>query len=198
MQVILASNNQHKLAEFKNLFAHAPIKIIPQQEFNVPEAVETGLTFVENAILKARNACKYTNLPAIADDSGLAVAALNGKPGIYSARFAGKNATQPEHTNKLLAALVDIPTNKRDAKFHCALVFMRNETDPAPIIAHTTWQGVITHTPQGKHGFGYDPIFFVPQFNCTAAELTAEVKNAHSHRGKAMQLLLLQMRHFFN
>lgn len=194
MIVVLASNNLGKLAEFKKLFANTEIKIIPQKDFPVPEAEETGLTFIENAILKARNASKHTGLPAIADDSGLEVDALNGKPGIYSARFAGKNATQKEHTTKLLSAMSNIPIGERTARFHCVLVFLRHEKDPSPIIAHATWEGEILTEERGEHGFGYDPIFFIPELNCTAAQLDSEVKIAHSHRGKAMRKLLANIK----
>lgn len=189
-KVVLASNNQGKLKEFHSLFERLDIDIVPQQAFFVEEAEETGLTFVENAILKARNACKHTKLPAIADDSGLIVDALNGKPGIYSARFAGKNAPQKAHTDKLLAELEGVEKERRTARFFCALVFLRHAEDPAPIIAEATWEGTILFEPQGKEGFGYDPIFYAPEFQCSAAELTKEQKNKISHRGKALRLLI--------
>lgn len=193
MLVVLASNNVGKLAEFKHLFANSEIEIVPQKNFQVPEAVENGLTFIENAIIKARNACKYTKLPAIGDDSGLAVDALNGQPGIYSARFAGKNATQTEHINKLLSVMHDIPPAKRTARFHCILAYMHHTEDPAPLIVHASWEGKILTQAKGENGFGYDPIFFVPQLNCTAAQLAPAIKIAHSHRGKAMCKLLTLM-----
>lgn len=190
MIIILASNNLHKLKEFQQIFAVTEFKLIPQSDFPVPEVEETGLTFVENAILKARNACHHTNLPAIADDSGLCVDALNGAPGIHSARFAGSDSTQQQKIDALLNALKDVPKEERTARYHCVLVFLRNEFDPAPIIACRSWEGEILTAPRGDKGFGYDPVFFVPEFNCTAAELAMDKKNALSHRGKALKLLL--------
>ena len=190
MIIVLASNNPGKLAEFKKIFSPTKIKLVPQKDFPVPEIEETGLTFIENAILKARNACKYTNLPAIADDSGLSVDALNGKPGIYSARFAGKDSTQKQKIDALLDALKDVPKQDRTARYHCSLVYLRDEFDPAPIIAHGSWEGTILTTPKGDKGFGFDPVFFVPKFNCSAAELEPKIKNAHSHRGIALKILL--------
>jgi len=190
MIIVLASNNPGKLEEFKKIFSSTKIKLVPQKDFPVPEVEETGLTFIENAILKARNACKYTNLPAIADDSGLSVDALNGKPGIYSARFAGKDSTQKQKIDALLDALKDVPKQDRTARYHCSLVYLRDEFDPAPIIAHGSWEGTILTTPKGDKGFGFDPVFFVPKFNCSAAELEPKIKNAHSHRGIALKILL--------
>jgi XTP/dITP diphosphohydrolase len=190
MIIVLASNNPGKLAEFKKLFSTTKIKLVPQKDFPVPEIEEIGLTFIENAILKARNACKYTDLPAIADDSGLSVDALNGKPGIYSARFAGKDSTQKQKIDALLEALKGIPEEERTARYHCALVYLRDEFDPAPIIAHGSWEGKILTEPIGDKGFGFDPVFFAPEFSCSAAELEPEIKNTHSHRGIALKLLL--------
>lgn len=190
MIIVLASNNLHKLKEFQQIFAATRLKIIPQSDFPVPEAEESGLTFVENAILKARNACHHTNLPAIADDSGLSVDALNGKPGIHSARFADIASTQQQKIDALLEAMKNVPEEERTAFYHCVLVFLHTELDPAPIIACGSWEGKILTVPAGNKGFGYDPIFFVPEFNCTAAELDLATKNACSHRGIALKLLL--------
>jgi XTP/dITP diphosphohydrolase len=190
MIIILASNNLHKLKEFQHIFADTQIKLIPQSDFPVPETEETGLTFVENAILKARNACHYTNLPSLADDSGLCVDALNGQPGIHSARFAGKDSTQQQKINALLDAMKDIPAEERTARYHCVLALLQNEFDPAPIIVKSVWEGKILTSSRGDKGFGYDPIFFVPEFNCSAAELEPAKKNVISHRGKALKLLL--------
>lgn len=166
------------------------LKIIPQSELNVTAIEETGLTFVENALLKARHACRETGLPAIADDSGLEVAALNGAPGIYSARYAGPNATAKNNIEKLLSILKNIPEERRQANFHCSLVYLSHTTDPTPLICEGTWHGRILNMPQGNHGFGYDPIFYVPDQHCSAAELDLEVKNRFSHRGQALRMLV--------
>ncbi len=189
-RIVLASNNPNKAREFGQLLKGSGIEIVPQSHFQVPEADETGLTFVENAILKARNASAYSELPAIADDSGLEVDALGGEPGIHSARFAGDEASDADNNALLLERLRDLPDEKRTARFQCLLVFLRHEKDPTPIICQGTWEGRILYNPQGENGFGYDPLFFVPEKGCSAAELPAEVKNALSHRGKALRCLV--------
>jgi len=189
-KIVLASNNKGKVREFNQLLADLDYEVIPQAELGVEEIEETGLTFVENAILKARNASKITGLPAIADDSGIEVDALKGAPGIYSARFAGKNASDQENLDKLLQALKDVPDEQRTARFQCLLVFMQHDLDPTPMIFQGTWEGLILHAPQGENGFGYDPVFFVPGKNCSSAQLPSEVKNRLSHRGQALQKLL--------
>jgi XTP/dITP diphosphohydrolase len=189
MKVVLASNNEGKLAEFRQLFAATAVEIVPQKEFAIPEADETGFTFIENAIIKARNACEHTGLAAIADDSGLEVDALNGEPGIYSARFAGEGVSPEQHVNKLLEVLKDVPAAKRTARFHCVMVYLKHAKDPSPLIGQGVWQGQILLAPQGDGGFGYDPVFFVSTHNCSAAELSPEIKNKLSHRGHAMQKL---------
>lgn len=190
--VVLASNNKGKLKELGELLADQQMQVLAQSEFEIPEAVEDGLTFVENAIKKARNAAKYSGLPAIADDSGLEVDALDGAPGIYSARYAGDGGDAANNA-KLLEALKDVPDEKRTARFQCVMVFMRHAKDPTPIICQGTWEGMILRNPQGANGFGYDPLFFVPRENTTAAELPADVKNAQSHRGQALRKLLEAM-----
>ena len=190
--VVLASNNKGKLKELGELLAGQQMQVLAQGEFEIPEAVEDGLTFVENAIKKARNAAKHSGLPAIADDSGLEVDALDGAPGIYSARYAGDGGDAANNA-KLLEALKDVPDEKRTARFQCVMVFMRHAKDPTPIICQGTWEGMILRSPQGENGFGYDPLFFVPQENTTAAELPADVKNAQSHRGQALRKLLEAM-----
>jgi len=172
------------------LLADRNLQVVPQSEFNIPDADETGLSFVENAILKARHAARLSGLPAIADDSGLEVDALNGAPGIYSARYAGNGATDAENNQKMLAELADVPDEARTARFQCLMVFMRHADDPTPLICQGTWEGRILRQPRGENGFGYDPLFLVPEKNCSSAELPAEVKNAMSHRGKALQALL--------
>jgi XTP/dITP diphosphohydrolase len=187
MKVVFASNNLDKLKELKPSF---DFEIILQQKFEIPQLEETGLTFIENALLKARHACIYTGLPALADDSGLEVDALSGLPGIYSARFAGKNATSKQNIDKLLSELSGIETEKRTARFHCCLVYMRTEKDPAPLISHGILKGKILHEPMGENGFGYDPIFFIETMHCSAAQLSPEQKNHISHRGQAIKNLI--------
>ncbi|MEP0177250.1 MAG: XTP/dITP diphosphatase [Paraglaciecola sp.] len=191
--VVLATGNQGKVKELANMLSGLNIKVLPQSEFAVGDVAETGTTFVENAIIKARHAAKVTGLPAIADDSGLAVDALGGAPGVYSARYSGDNATDQSNILKLLEAMADVPANKRQAKFLCVLVFMRHADDPTPIICQGEWSGHITTEQGGKNGFGYDPIFWVQEQNCTSAQLTPEQKNALSHRGKALKQLLAQL-----
>lgn len=193
--VVLASNNKNKVRELGQLLADQDMEILPQSSFDIPEIEETGLTFVENAILKARNASALSGLPAIADDSGLEVDALQGAPGIYSARFAGPDASDAENNAKLLAELAEVPDEQRTARFQCLLVYMRHAKDPTPIICQGTWEGLVLRRPQGENGFGYDPLFFVAEKNCSAAELPAEVKNAMSHRGQALQCLLEALAH---
>lgn len=191
---VLASGNSGKVREFNQLFAALDIEVVPQTEFGVAEIEETGLTFVENAILKARNAAVHTGLPAIADDSGLEVDALQGAPGIYSARFAGEGATDAENLHKLLQQLDGVADDERSARFQCLLVLMEHGLDPTPIICQGSWEGRITSAPHGENGFGYDPVFWVPQHECTAAQLSAEEKNRLSHRGQALQKLLQTLR----
>lgn len=190
MNIVLASGNLGKLQEFKELFKGLPFTLVPQSELNVSEVEETGLSFIENAILKARHAAKMTGLPALADDSGLAVDVLNGEPGIYSARYAGKQATSSDNIQKLLLALHDKAAQERHAQFHCVLAFVAHENDPTPLICEGIWKGIILKAPQGEGGFGYDPIFYVPTEQKSAAELPSAVKNKISHRGMALQSLL--------
>ncbi|SEA90110.1 XTP/dITP diphosphatase [Alkalimonas amylolytica] len=192
-QLVLATGNQGKVKELAAILAPFACTVSPQSEFKLTDADETGLSFVENAMIKARHAALHTGLPAIADDSGLAVDALKGAPGIYSARFAGEGASDADNVNKLLHALNQVPTQQRQAQFHCVLVFMRHAEDPTPIISHGSWQGIIHHQPQGQGGFGYDPVFFLPELNCTAAELRKEQKQQLSHRGQALRQLLGQL-----
>ncbi len=193
-RIVLASNNAGKVREFNQLLAGSDFEVVPQSEFDVIEAEETGLTFVENAILKARNAAEHTGLPAIADDSGLEVDALDGAPGIYSARFAGIGANDQQNLGKLLADIKDVPDAQRSARFQCLMVYMRHAKDPTPQIFQGTWEGRILHTPQGDNGFGYDPVFFVPTHNCSSAELEPDVKNSLSHRGQALKQLIEALR----
>lgn len=189
-KIVLATNNLGKTQEFNALLSELDMAVTPQSALQVTAVEETGLSFVENAILKARNATHYTRLPAIADDSGLEVDALAGAPGIHSARYAGPTASDRDNWEKLLAKLNDVPDSKRTARFRCLLVYLRHDSDPTPLICQGTWEGLITRKPQGKNGFGYDPVFFVPSEAKTAAELRPEVKNRLSHRSKALKQLL--------
>lgn len=192
-KIVLASNNAGKVREINQILAGLDFEVVPQAEFDIPEADETGLTFVENAILKARHAAQLSGLPAIADDSGLEVDALQGAPGIYSARYAGVGASDADNLNKLLDALQGVPTAERTARFQCLMVFMRHGEDPTPLICQGTWEGRILETAQGENGFGYDPIFYVPERDCSSAQLDADTKNSLSHRGKALKQLLAAM-----
>ena len=188
--IVLASSNKGKVREINQLLAGLDMVVRPQGEFNVVDAEETGLTFVENAILKARNAAQHTGLPAIADDSGLEVDALAGAPGIYSARYAGEGASDQANLEKLLDALQDTPEKNRTARFQCLMVYMRHADDPTPLICQGSWEGRILTAARGSNGFGYDPVFYVPTHNCASAELPAETKNQLSHRGQALRKLV--------
>jgi XTP/dITP diphosphohydrolase len=186
-KIVLASGNQGKINEIQAILADH--LIVPQSAFKIVEAEETGSTFVENAIIKARNAALHCNLPAIADDSGLVVDALNGAPGVISARYAGIGANDEDNVIKLLHALEDVPETQRTARFICVMVFMRHAEDPIPVIAQGVWEGRILNQTVGSHGFGYDPVFWVPSHQCASAELSPEVKNSLSHRGQASKRL---------
>ena len=196
-KIVLATGNQGKVKELAHLLAQQNIEIVPQSEFDVPEVAETGTTFVENAIIKARHAAKISGLAAIADDSGLEVDALHGAPGVYSARYAADitqgKVTDDDNTNKLLAALDGTPDELRSARFHCVLVYMRHENDPTPIICHGVWQGSISREKMGAQGFGYDPVFWQADLNMTSAQLPRELKNTLSHRGQALTKLVAEL-----
>ena len=192
-KVVLATGNQGKVREMSALLADFGLQVLPQSDFNLVEAEETGTTFIENAIIKAKHAAQLTGLPAIADDSGLAVDALQGVPGIYSARYAGENASDRDNLLKLLDAMQDVPAKQRSARFHCVLVYMTHAEDPTPLVCHGTWDGFITEQPSGEDGFGYDPIFYVPSEGCTSAELSKSRKSELSHRGQALSKLLAAM-----
>jgi XTP/dITP diphosphohydrolase len=191
-KIVLATNNLGKVKEFQKLLNNFHCEIIPQSFFNIPEAEETGLTFIENALIKARHAAQLTGLPALADDSGLVIDALNGAPGIYSARYAGEKNNFAHNINKVLIELQNIPEEQRSAHFCCVLAYLKYPSDPLPIIAQGAWEGRILSAPRGMQGFGYDPIFFVPTHNCSAAELSSNEKNKISHRAQALQQLVLQ------
>ena len=189
MKIVLASNNAGKLAELQAMFAPLGVELIRQADLGVGEAEEPHCTFVENALAKARFAAAHTGLPAIADDSGINVAALDGRPGVYSARFAGEHASDQQNLELLLSKMQGVPSGQRQATFWCVLVYLRHAMDPTPLICSGSWTGEITTAAQGGAGFGYDPIFWVPEAGKTAAELTAVEKNSLSHRGKALRQL---------
>lgn len=188
-KIVLATGNQGKVREMADLLAEFGFDVVAQSEYDVPDVAETGTTFIENAIIKARHAAKLTGLPAIADDSGLEVDYLNGAPGIYSARYAGEQATDQQNLQKLLSAMEGVPAEQRSARFHCVLVLMRHENDPTPLVCHGQWEGRILDQALGDNGFGYDPVFFVPGENCASAELAPARKKQLSHRAKALQKL---------
>ena len=189
-QIVLATGNLGKVREINELLAGHDMEVIPQSAFKVSEAEETGLTFVENALIKARNAAAHTGLPAIADDSGLEVDALQGAPGIYSSRYAGAGASDRDNLEKLLAELAGLPAEQRSARFQCVMVYMRHGQDPTPLLCQGTWEGRILFAPRGSNGFGYDPVFYVPTHDCSSAELPPEIKNRLSHRGQALRKLV--------
>lgn len=189
-RIVLATGNPGKVREIQAVLDPYNVEIVPQTELGVPEAEETGLTFVENALIKARNAAEHTGLPAIADDSGLEVDALKGEPGIHSSRYAGDAATDSDNNAKLLQALEGLPEDQRTARFQCVIVYLQHPADPTPVIVQGTWEGRILEKQAGNQGFGYDPLFFVPTHQCSAAELEPEVKNVISHRGQALRRLI--------
>lgn len=191
--IILASSNQAKLRELQALLETQQAEFRPQQDFDISDAIEDGLSFVENALIKARHATRLSGLPALADDSGLAIDALGGAPGIYSARYADtagdRQSRDAANNHKVLEALDGMTDTARRARFHCVIVLLRHAEDPVPLICHGVWEGQILQAPRGTHGFGYDPLFFVPSEGCSAAELSAERKQALSHRGQALRQL---------
>ncbi len=195
--LVLASGNAGKLKELSSMLRPLGWTVRPQSDWKISEAVEDGLSFIENALIKARHAARCTGLQALADDSGLVVEALNGMPGIYSSRYAGADADDKANNQKLLHALSGVSGPERAAHFYCAMVFVRHAEDPAPLISSGKWPGLIMEQPRGAGGFGYDPIFWVPGNECSSAELPAEVKNSISHRGQALTALIAQMKDEF-
>jgi len=189
-RVVLASGNKGKLREINQLLEGLHIVAVPQNQLGVTDVEETGLTFVENAIIKARHASQLTGLPAIADDSGIEVDALHGAPGIYSARYSGEGASDDDNLQLLLDNLREVPEAQRSARFQCIMVYMRHGKDSTPIICQGTWEGRILFESVGDNGFGYDPVFYVPEEACSAAQLDSEVKNRLSHRGQALRKLI--------
>ena len=193
--LVLASANKSKIKELQDMLGGLGINIIPQRQLGIEDAEETGLTFVENAILKARHAAEISGLPAIADDSGLEVDYLKGAPGIYSARFSGVGATDQSNLDKLMLEMQDAPADKRSARYQTVIAVMTHGSDPTPILCQGTWEGEIAFEEKGSEGFGYDPVFKPLDADCHAAELEKSVKNAISHRGKAISKLLEKLRH---
>ena len=191
--LVLASGNAGKLRELREILGGS-FEVRAQAEFGVEDIEETGLSFVENALLKARHAARATGLPALADDSGLCVDALGGAPGLYSARYAGTHGDARANISKLLAALRDVPDEQRTAHFHASIVLLRHATDPQPLIAEGSWHGRILHAPRGDGGFGYDPVFLDPELGVSAAEVEPAVKHRISHRGRALAVLRAQLR----
>ncbi len=192
--LVLASGNAGKLREFNELLASQGMQVRPQSDWDTPEAEETGLTFIENALLKARNAAAHTGKPALADDSGLVVPALGGAPGIHSARYS-REGTDAANNEQLLQDMNDLVGDQRHAFFYCALVLLQSARDPAPVVVTGSWHGRILLSPRGSGGFGYDPLFFVPEQDCASAELPPEIKNRLSHRGQAVSALLAALEH---
>jgi XTP/dITP diphosphohydrolase len=193
-QIVLASSNPGKLREINEMLADSNIEVIPQSEFNVSDVEETAHSFVENALLKARHASVQSGLPAIADDSGIAIDALQGRPGIYSARYAGEGASDEENLWKLIKEVETLPENDRAARFVCLMVYLRHTDDPMPVITQGEWQGIAITEPKGENGFGYDPMFYLPEYQCTSAELTSDTKNKLSHRGQALRALVEKLK----
>ena len=189
-KIILASNNPGKLREIQAVVDTSRYQLIAQSELQIGEVPETGTTFVENAIIKARHAAQQSGVCALADDSGIEVDALLGAPGVHSARFAGEQANDVSNNEKLLAALEGVPDHERNARFHCIIVYMRHALDPMPILCQGTWEGRILHKVTGSNGFGYDPLFYVPTHGCSSAQLDPMEKNRISHRAQALQKLM--------
>lgn len=195
MRVVLATGNTGKLRELQALLAGSAVQLVAQSELGLGMAEETGLTFVENAIIKARHAASQSGLPAIADDSGLEVDALDGRPGVHSARYAGREAGDGENNARLLSELATVGPAKRTARYRCVLVLLRSANDPAPLICEGVWEGRIATAPSGENGFGYDPLFLVGDLPTTAAQLSPELKNHLSHRGQALRKLVVAIAH---
>ncbi|MDH5764921.1 MAG: XTP/dITP diphosphatase [Gammaproteobacteria bacterium] len=193
-KIVLASSNAGKVREINSLLSDYGIDVVPQTEFDIPDAIEDGLSFVENAIIKARHAAKLSGCPAIADDSGIEVDALNHRPGIYSARYSGEGANDQKNNAKMLGELAGVPDEQRTARYQCVMVFMRDGDDPTPVITQGSLEGRILDAPRGEGGFGYDPIFLLPEKNCAAAEISLEEKNKISHRAIALNAMVSKLK----
>lgn len=193
LRVVVASDNPGKLREIEAILAPKHCRVVAQSQFNVQAVPEEGLSFVENALIKARNASASSGLSAIADDSGIEVDALGGAPGIRSARYAGAYASDQENLEKLRREMARVPWEQRRCRFHCLMVYMRRPEDPTPLIAHGIWEGILLFRPQGEHGFGYDPLFYLPEYGCSSAQLDPELKNRISHRAQALGELIRKL-----
>ena len=193
-EIVLATGNPGKLREMQDMLSELTVEVVPQSQFAVLEVEETATTFIENAISKARNASRYAGRPAIADDSGIAVDALDGAPGVYSARYAGTGASDSDNLQKLLQDMAKVPNGQRQCRFHCTIVYMAHADDPTPEVCQGVWHGELTFEPAGGNGFGYDPVFYVPERHCTSAELPADIKNKLSPRGQAVRALIERLR----
>jgi len=194
VDIVLASSNPGKLKELQVILAGHGLRVRLQSDFSVPQVEETGTTFIENAIIKARHAAGHTQLPALADDSGIVIDALGGAPGVHSARYAASDASDYENRRKLLRDMQRVPTSERSCRFICVIAYLGEADDPLPITAVGVWEGTLLDAPRGSHGFGYDPLFYVPDQGCTSAELEPEVKNRISHRSRALKAFLLSFR----
>jgi XTP/dITP diphosphohydrolase len=192
-KVVLASNNAGKIKEIEALLTDRNFEVVPQSAFEIADAEESGVTFIENALIKARHAARLSGLPAMADDSGLEVDALHGAPGVYSARYAGNGSSDADNNRKLLEALRGVPTPLRTARFRCVIVLLRHADDSSPLVAEGNWEGLILEESRGDGGFGYDPLFYVEEKDCSAAELSRDEKNRLSHRARALHALLMQL-----
>jgi len=190
MRIVLATNNSGKIRELQALLVPLDMEVVPKSQFTGEDVAETGSTFVENALIKARHAARVSGLPSIADDSGIEVDALNGGPGIYSARYAGENASDADNLYKMLDAMKAVPDHLRTARYRCALVYFSGADDPQPLCCEAAWEGRIARSPMGTGGFGYDPIFWLPDYQQTSAQISSELKNQLSHRAKALQQLV--------
>jgi len=197
-QIVIATHNPGKLHEFQQALKTLNCELVSQKAYGIDEPYETGSTFVENAVIKARNVCQLTGNPAIADDSGLQVDALGGAPGVKSARYSGESRDDQSNIAKLLQKMQQVPDAKRAARFHCVSVYLRHAEDPGPIICEGIWEGLILHSGQSDSGFGYDPVFYIPSQQCTAAELSTERKNQLSHRGQALRCIVSQLKREFS
>ncbi|MBQ8708567.1 MAG: RdgB/HAM1 family non-canonical purine NTP pyrophosphatase [Succinivibrionaceae bacterium] len=196
-RIVLATGNMHKVKEIDAMLSQLSLTVVPQSDYKVTSAPETGTTFVENAIIKARNAAAQTGLPAIADDSGIEVDALNGAPGVYSSRFAGEEGNDRKNLLKLIDSIRSVPEDSRTCRYWCIMVYMRHQKDPTPVICQASWEGTLVTEPRGTNGFGYDPIFLIPEEGLTAAEISLEKKNSMSHRAKALSQLLERLREVY-
>ncbi len=196
-KIVLATGNLNKVKEINAIVESIPVVVLPQSQFQIKEAVETGTTFIENAIIKARNASEQTGLPAIADDSGIEVDALNGEPGVYSSRYSGPDSNDQKNLEKLIENIKNVPEERRSCRYWCVMVYLKHAKDPTPVVCQASWEGQLITTPMGSNGFGYDPIFWIPSQKATAAQITLEQKNSMSHRAKALKMLFAHLQEIY-